>query len=373
VALVDDSSPIIRAKLSFRPAPVAEPAEPVADAAAVRLQALGFASEPLTIWAVSDGRPAVDDQVMGLAEAIARLTPAEITRKVVRWKSSAYGRRPTILKMNPRGNLAADVEPFEPPWPDLCIAAGRASLPFSLGIRKWSKRETFVVQVQDPRWPSHMFDAVVAPRHDRVWGSNVIEVTGALHRATPQALQYAYDDAFEELESLPRPRAAVLIGGGGRKFDVSTDRAAKLAAEIALALESDGGSVMLAFSPTTPEPARDVLISRLSKLPSIIWDGRFPDPTLGFLAAADYILVTEDLVKGACEAATTGAPVFVLKIDGVDLGHNRFHDEMEKLDVARPFGGQLYDWAYEPLNETDRAAVRILRRLRDVADTAEVD
>jgi mitochondrial fission protein ELM1 len=161
----------------------------------------------------------------------------------------------------------------------------------------------------------------------------------------------------------------VLIGGGARRLDISTERATRLAAEIALAVESEGGSVMLAFSPTTPEPARDVIAARLSKLPSIIWDGCAPDPTLGYLAAADFVLVTEDLVKRACEAASTGAPVFTLKIDGCDLGNRRFQEELQKLDVARPFGGQLYRWSYEQLHETDRAAVRILRRLRD--DTPE--
>jgi len=47
------------------------------------------------------------------------------------------------------------------------------------------------------------------------------------------------------------------------------------------------------------------------------------------------------------------------------MGRRRFHEELERLEVARPFGGQLYRWTYEPLNETDRAAGRILRRLRD--------
>lgn len=357
---MDDSGPLTRARLAFRPS--------ADEDSAAKLKALGFASEPLTVWAVSDGRPAVEDQVLGLAEAIARLTPATVERRIVKWADPAYGRRPTLFQRNPRRKLAKDVEPIAAPWPDVWLAAGRATLPFSLGMKRWSKGKSFVVQVQDPRWPSRLFDAVVAPRHDRVWGSNVIEVTGTLNRATPFALQSAYDRAFEALESLPRPRTAVLIGGGGRRLDISVERATRLAAEIALAVESEGGSVMLAFAPSTPEPARDAITARLSKLPSLVWDGRPPDPTLGFLAAADYVLVTEDLVKTACEAGSTGAPVFTLRIDGLDLGNQRFHQELQKLDVARPFGGQLYRWDYETLDETDRAAVRVLRRLRDVGE-----
>jgi mitochondrial fission protein ELM1 len=355
---VDDSSVFIRTRLSFRPAtvevPAVEPPRPLAPA-----------PPALSIWAVSDGRPSVQDQALGLAEAIARLTPAHITPKSIRWRDPGFGRKPTWLQFEPRKQLAEGADDFEGPWPDLFIGAGRAALPFALRMKRWSKGATFVVQAQDPRWPPHLFDAVIPPRHDKVRGPNVIEITGAAHRVTPQALKAAYDAAFETFESLPRPRVAVLIGGGTKRFDISPERAQRLAAEIALAVESEGGSVMLAFTPQTPEPARDLLTARLRRLPSVVWDGQGADPHVGFLAAADYVLVSEDAVGLASEAGATGAPVFILKIDGLDLGRRRFHDELEKLDVARPFGGQLYRWSYEPLNETDRAAARILRRYRD--------
>jgi mitochondrial fission protein ELM1 len=38
-------------------------------------------SKPLTIWAVSDGRAGIESQVLGLAEAIARQTPADIANR----------------------------------------------------------------------------------------------------------------------------------------------------------------------------------------------------------------------------------------------------------------------------------------------------
>jgi hypothetical protein len=359
---VDDSSVFIRTRLRFAPAADGR-LVPIEKAAAA--VSLAPAPQPLVIWAVSDGRPSVEDQVLGLAEAVARHTPAHIERKVVRWKDKGFARRPTWMQWEPQKHLAPDADAIDGPWPDLWIAAGRATLPFSLRVRRWSQGETFVVQAQDPRWPAQRFDAVIPPRHDRVRGKNVIEITGAAHRVTPLALKRAYDHAFETFESLPRPRVAVFIGGGSRRFDVSEDRARKLAAEIALAVETEGGSVMLAFSPQTPEPARDIITARFNALPSVVWDGSGEDPRTGFLAAADYVLVSEDLQGMASQAAVTGAPVFVLKLDGYDAGRRRFHEELEKLDVARPFGGQLYRWAYEPLDETDRAAARILRRYRD--------
>ncbi|MBC6980493.1 mitochondrial fission ELM1 family protein [Caulobacter sp. 17J80-11] len=318
---------------------------------------------PITIWAVSDGRAGIENQALGLAEAVARLTPASIVRKHVRFREN-YDRLPTGLKLHPRRFLAADADPIEPPWPDLWIAAGRATMPFSLRMRRWSKGKTFVVQVQDPRWPPQMFDAVVPPRHDRVVGPNVIDITGSPHRVTPEKLDDALVRFRDLVDPLPHPRVAVLIGGKSKAFDISPERASRLAAEIALAVETEKGSVMVTFSRRTPQRARDLLASRLKPLPGIVWDGEGANPYFAFLAAADYVLVTEDSTNMATEAASTGKPVFILKMDGESLKFRRFHEELERRDVARPFGGTLYRWDYPPLRETDWAATDVLARMR---------
>ena len=41
--------------------------------------AAGLTAPRLTIWAVSDGRAGIEAQALGLAEAVARLRPAEIS------------------------------------------------------------------------------------------------------------------------------------------------------------------------------------------------------------------------------------------------------------------------------------------------------
>lgn len=319
----------------------------------------------LKVWAVSDGRAGIENQVLGLAEAIGRITPIELEIKRIAWDKPGYARLPTWLKLNPKKHLSSDSEPIEGPWPDLWLAAGRATMPFSLRMKRWSKGRTFVVQVQDPRWPAHLFDAVVPPRHDKVTGANVIEITGSPHRVTPAKLAAEYERFAARLDALPHPRVAVLVGGKSKSFDISSERAARLSAEIGLAVESERGSILMTFSRRTPEPARDLMQSRLKHLPGEIWDGSGDNPYFAYLAAADYILVTEDSTNMATEAASTGKPVFVLKLDGSNLKFARFHEELQRIDAARPFGGQLYRWDYEPLNETDRAASRILRRLQD--------
>ena len=125
-----------------------------------------MADTPLKIWAVSDGRAGIEAQVVGLADAVAALVPATVTLKRISYRAG-LGRLPALFNPFPRAALT-DPGQIARPWPDLWIAAGRATLPLSIRVRRWSRGKTFVVQLQDPRLPPQMFDLVIPPRHDRL-------------------------------------------------------------------------------------------------------------------------------------------------------------------------------------------------------------
>lgn len=317
--------------------------------------------EPLVIWAVSDGRAGNAGPSLGLAEAVARRRPAKIVVKTIAWKGR-IGRLPWFLNPLPLKALTPG-SGVAPPWPDIWIGTGRATLPLSIRVRRWSKGRTFVVQTQDPRMPTTPFDLVVAPRHDRTQGDNVLTITGSPHRVTPERLAAESERFKAMIAPLPHPRVAVLIGGKSKAHDLSPERAADMARQIELPIAQAGGSVLATFSRRTPDAARGLLAARLKHLPGVIWDGEGDNPYFAFLAGADFILATEDSANMATEAAATGKPVFILKMDGDSLKFRRFHEDLERLGVARPYGGALHGWSYEPLMETDRAADEILRRL----------
>ena len=315
---------------------------------------------PLVIWAVSDGRAGIEAQVVGLANAVARKRPARIVVKRVGWKGW-IGRLPWWLNLAPRSFLTPQSE-LTAPWPDLWIAAGRATLPLSIRVKRWSRTKTYAVQIQDPRMPTRLFDLVIPPKHDRLVGENVFPITGSPGRVNADRLAADLERFKAQLDALPRPRVAVIIGGKSKAHDLSVERAAALAREIELPVAQEGGSVMVSFTRRTPEPARAILAARLKHLPGVIWSGEGDNPYFAYLAAADYILVTEDSTNLATDAASTGKPVFVLKMDGESLKLRLFHEDLESLGAARPFGGAFHSWQYTPLTETDRAADEVLRR-----------
>lgn len=328
--------------------------------------AQGDVSRPLSIQVVSDGRIGMENQALGLAEAVQRLTPATISVRRIRWRP-IFDRLPSALKTSWMLDLSSD--PTEPAadeaWPDLWIATGRATLPMSARVRASSGGQTFVVQTQDPRWRDSAYDLIVAPAHDRVEGPNVLSITGSPHRVTADRLAGAAAAFARTLEPLRRPRVAVLVGGRSRAFDLTEAHAAELADRIAGAVEAAGGSLMLTFSRRTPEAAKAAMTTRLRPLPGLIWDGEGPNPYFAFLRFADHILVTEDSANMAAEAASTGKPVHVLPMVPLKPADKfaRLHADLRERGAARPFDGSLEAWVYAPLAETDRAARLVLERM----------
>ncbi|MFA4892147.1 mitochondrial fission ELM1 family protein [Brevundimonas sp.] len=326
----------------------------------------GDVSAPLSIWVVSDGRVGMENQALGLAEAVQRLAPAGISVRRIRWRP-VFDKLPSALKASWMLDLSSDsTEPAaDEAWPDLWIATGRATLPMSARIRAASGGRTFVVQTQDPRWRSVAYDLIVAPAHDRVEGPNVLSITGSPHRVTPERLAEGSAAFAQQLGALPHPRIAVLIGGRSKAFDLTDAHAADLAARVAGAVEGAGGSLMLTFSRRTPEAAKAAMTARLAHLPGLIWDGAGANPYFAFLHFADHVLVTEDSANMAAEAASTGKPVHILPMVPLKPAGKfaRLHADLEARGAARRFDGRLEPWTYEPLDETARAARSLLDRL----------
>lgn len=314
----------------------------------------------LSVWAVSDGRAGIENQALGLAEAVARLRPADVTVKRIRWRGG-YGRLPTWAQRAPRSFLS-DPNSIAPPWPDLWVAAGRASLPFSLRVRRWSGGRTFVVQTQDPSLPAQRFDLVVPPEHDRLSGPGVFPILGSPNRITPERLATAAAESAPVLAGLPRPLVVVLIGGRSKAYDLPVERAETLAREVTHAVRASGGAALTTLSRRTPEAARAVLRTALAGL-GPVYDGDGPNPYFAWLGAADVAMVTADSANMLTEAAAAGLPTYLLPLPGGSPKFERLHEALRDRGALRTLEGRIEMWRYPRLAETDRAAAEILRRL----------
>jgi mitochondrial fission protein ELM1 len=312
-------------------------------------------------WAVTDGKAGTETQCLGLAQALGVRPTVKQIRLRSPWRQlSPHLRLGNVMAISPDGDRLA------PPWPDLLIAAGRQSVAASLAVRDSNGDRTFRIQLQSPGIGPEHFDLVIVPRHDRLRGPNVLTTLGALHRITPEALAEAAARFGPRLAHLPRPRLAVLIGGNSRTHRLTVTTAERLAGELVDLAARHGAGLMISASRRTDAETEAIFRRRLAALPSVeFWKGSGENPYLGYLATADFILVTNDSVSMPSEAAMTGKPIYVLPLDGGSAKFDRFHAQLSQAGIARPFSGALESWTYPPLNEAARIALEVRQRLAE--------
>ncbi len=319
-----------------------------------------FLLDSLQIWSISDGRAGNARQAGALAAALAAGTGREArdVRLVPRapWRWLAPRILPGAAQAFGPGFAALLGEA-----PGLAVGCGRQAAPATrlLRTRGWK-----AVQVLDPRIDPAHWDLVVAPAHDGLAGANVIATLGSLHPVDDAWLAGARAQ-FARFGELPRPRTAVLLGGGSAhaRFDRAAFEA--LAARLDAALARDGGSVLLTASRRTPEDVRAALRDRDDATPGLAWLGEAdgPNPYPGLLAWADRIVCSPDSVNMVSEACATRAPVFVFEPERVHGRPRRFLDALLAGGRIRAMDDALAPFDAPPLRETARVADEIRRRL----------
>jgi mitochondrial fission protein ELM1 len=244
---------------------------------------------------------------------------------------------------------------LDSPWPDLVIASGRKAIAAARYIRRRSPR-TMIVQLQDPRWSRRTFDLIAVPHHDPARGKKIVITSAAPNMITPELLQSAREKWAPVLEPLRGPRVAILIGGNSKAHKLTAARMKSFCAQLK-GLMDVGDSLMITASRRTGDENRALLEKSLPG--ALIWNGTGDNPYHGYLAWADYILVTADSVSMISEAATTGKPVYIVPLDGGSARFDRFYEHLIRRGVVRRFEGHLAPYDYVPLDDAGAVAESI--------------
>lgn len=305
-------------------------------------------------WIVTDGKAGMESQCLGLAEAVG-LDP-RIIRVELRspWRELAPHLRFELGR-------AFVGKPLLAPWPDLLIATGRQSVPASLYVRAQSPR-TRRVQIQNPVISSSNFDLVIAPIHDDLWGENVIQTIGALHRVTRERLAADAKLLEPRLADLPRPFIGVLVGGANDAYVFDHNEARSFAAELVRYARSAGASLLVTPSRRTGEENSALLRAALADVPGFFWNGGRDNPYYGILGLADVILVTADSVNMVTESCATGRPVYIYDLPGGSKKTANFQESLTLRGYARKYSGSLEPYGNNRLDEMPRIA-RAVRQL----------
>jgi mitochondrial fission protein ELM1 len=270
------------------------------------------------IWALLSPRQGDNAQVLAVAEALG--WPFE-TRRF----SNGPGAIAANLIAGPDvpGIVRHDPGEFDPPWPDLILAAGTQSEPICARIRRNAQRDghrTRLVFLGRP-WmdPGHYDLVVTTPQYRVAPAPNVMEIDLPLHRVTAEGVAGEAARWAPRLAHLPRPWIAVFIGAGINRYTLDSRAAKRLALESAAL--AGKGSLLVCGSYRTPPRAMQVIQENLP-VPACIFDWHRSDgdnPYRAFLGLADGIIVTGDSMTMLAEACATGKPVYIF-----DLGEGRF-------------------------------------------------
>jgi mitochondrial fission protein ELM1 len=327
-----------------------------------------------SIWIVADGRAGILNQPKALAAALAE---PERAARLAHIRSTAHRGSPVILQ--PGGfqlALRPDLWPapvsalpddqrdlLGPPWPDVWIAAGRRSIPYSRIAKASSEGKTLVVQIQNPKVSLSFFDLVVPPEHDKLTGPNVLPIVGPPVWFPSERIAEA-QARFGALIRQPGQKVLVSLGGESRTHAFTEDDAAAIEASL-LRLARDR-QYWITVSRRTPQHARVRFRKLAADLEGLFWESEQrdgPNPYVAFLSMCDVAMVTEDSANMIADPTFFGKPVHILKLTGQSERFDRLYQSFIEHGAARRFTGQIETWSYEPLREAGRAADEIVRLL----------
>jgi len=321
-------------------------------------------SKSLSCWVISDGRRGIENQALGLAEAISEQRSSVIQKHHIA-NGALFSAVPawTQFKLRKRPEAYLDYES----WPDIAIGCGRQAIAPLLALKRAYGKDVLTVYVQNPRLDPSYFDLVIATEHDKLSGPNVFSIIGSPNRITAKRLA-------ENAKLIERPTgkiAAWLIGGNSKSHKLN-DACHKQHLEILRTLSKDDWHIFVTTSRRTP----NVVIADYKRLAQNtdtihLYNGGKPNPYFAYLHHADTIFVTEDSTNMLVEACSTGKQVYRLPMDGKPGKFQNLYNALEEkcgtgyFDPARKFK------PYEALSETKRAATFVLdnydNRMRDLA------
>src|SRR6185369_13711382 len=268
-----------------------------------------IASKFADVWVLLGPHRGDNHQVLALAEGLG--LPFRPIQMRYRWFAHlpAVTRSVAISQLQPEARAE-----IGPPWPSLVIGIGQRSVPVARYIKEASGGRTTIVRLGDPMVSPAYFDLVITtPQYAVRDMENVVRLPVTITNP-PIA-----PDPFEErwLESFPRPRRLMAVGGATSLWDLKPSAIRAAARTLLQAADRDGGSVIAVTSPRTSPRLAAAARAELGSLAVV--DGDFPRYT-ALLSAADEIYVTVDSVSMLSEAVAARKPVGLIPLDPNPIG-----------------------------------------------------
>ena len=246
---------------------------------------------------------------------------------------------------------------------DVIISCGRKSIIPSIFLKKNSKKKIINIHIQNPKISLKHFDFVVCPEHDNLEGPNVLRTKGAIHYLTLEEINNSKDYLLNKLER-DKDVITLILGGPNKYYNYSDENMISIFSRINRMLKEHNLQLVVIPSNRTPKKTIELSKEYFTDNRTVI-DVVDKSAYLSSLALSKYLVVTCDSTSMISEAALTGKPVYVAMIPALrnDKRFQRFRSLFEKLNIIKILDNKLETWNYEKLNEADRIALEIKRKI----------
>ena len=246
---------------------------------------------------------------------------------------------------------------------DVIISCGRKSIIPSLFLKKKSKKKIINIHIQNPKIALKHFDFVVCPEHDNLEGPNVLSTKGAIHYLTHEEINNSKDYLLNKLDR-DKDVITLILGGPNKYYNYSDENMISIFSIINRMLKEHNLQLVVIPSNRTPNKTIELSKEYFTDNRTVI-DVVDKSAYLSSLALSKYLVVTCDSTSMISEAALTGKPVYVAMIPALrnDKRFQRFRSLFEKLNIIKILDNKLETWNYEKLNEADRIALEIKRKI----------
>ena len=246
---------------------------------------------------------------------------------------------------------------------DIIISCGRKSVIPSIYLKKNSEKKIYNIHIQDPKVDLKNFDFVVAPDHDGLTGENVILSKGSIHYLTKEEMIHNHEYLSGRLNK-EKEYLTLIVGGPNKYYHYNDKNISNIFDKIKNILEKNNLQAIIIPSMRTPKKIIELSNNYFGKEHLVINDID-KKAYLSGLSLAKYIVVTCDSTSMISEAALTGKPIYIAeippKID--DYRFRRFRELFTKLNIVKNLNEKVEIWNYETLDETNRIAKEIKRKI----------
>jgi len=306
---------------------------------------------------LTEGYHGMISQVEGLAKAL----NADFQHRIVKLKWLWNYIPP---KLSPVSRLILKNEQYitENEKFDLVISCGRKSVIPSIFIKKKNKK-IFTIHIQNPKVRFNNFDLIVVPEHDGLKGENIIASKGAIHYITRLEIEKARPYLHDKIQN--EKIVSLILGGPNKYYNFSNEELTNIFGEIKSSFISQGYKAIIIPSMRTPKRIIDLAITEFLT-DGFVVNSVDKQAYLSSLAIANSIVVTCDSTSMISEAATSGKPIFVARMQPKRNNYRfkRFYKLFRELGIIKNLGEKVENWTYNSFNEAERIAAIINSRLR---------